>query len=394
MTFTFKPVGPAAYDADAIQDTIQRALASAGIDTSSGPMQGVTETIRRALSAGGGTSLPTRPTATDSVIDVTARVIDVEDRAVAAPAERPRTAGRGTFDTFAFGNGAGERSYRLHVPAGMADLPRPILVMLHGCTQSPDDFAAGTGMNTLADEHGFLVVYPEQPSGANPSKCWNWFNPQDQLRGSGEPAAIAGIVREVAARHGGDLQRVFVAGLSAGAAMAVVLGETYPDLFAGVGVHSGLPYGSASDIPSAMAAMKGGRSGLPGLRDLPGAGGRAAKKAVAPIPTIVFHGDRDHTVQASNGAEILDQAKEAYRARTDGGGLTATESEGAADGGRRYRRTVYRNGAGQVHLESWVVHGAGHAWSGGDPRGSYTDSKGPSASSEMVRFFLGLHGGN
>jgi len=386
MTFTFKPAGPAAFDAAAINDTIQRALASAGIDTSAGPMHEVTETIRRALSPGGGMPSPGGPTTTaEDVIDVTARVVD--ERAGASTVDRPCPNAGGTFDTFEFRCAEGARSYKLHVPAGVSGAHRPVVVMLHGCTQSADDFAAGTRMNQLADEHGFLVVYPEQPSRANPSKCWNWFSPRDQVRGSGEPAVIAGIVREVAARHGADLQRVYVAGLSAGAAMAVVLGEAYPDLFAGIGVHSGLPYGSATDIPSAMAAMKGGRSGMPGLR---GADSGNRKKASAPVPVIVFHGDRDHTVQASNGAEIVQQARDAHRAHASDAELTAAVSDGVAEGGRRYRRTRYTDDIGRVHVESWVIHGAGHAWSGGDARGSYTDGKGPSASREMVRFFLDL----
>lgn len=394
MNFPFKPVGPSAFDADAIQDTIQRALASAGIDTSSGPMHEVTETIRRALAGGGATSVA-RPSPVEPAIDVVARVVDTDqgvgEQHGPAPVGRPRSNGAGCFETFEFRCSAGARAYKLHVPAGASDTPRPVVVMLHGCTQSPDDFAAGTRMNQLADEHGFLVVYPEQPSRANPSKCWNWFSPQDQVRDRGEPAVIAGIVREVLARHGADPRRVFVAGLSAGAAMAVVLGEVYPDLFAGVGAHSGLPYASASDVPSALAAMKGGRSGLPGLRDVPcqGAGGRKTTTTAA-VPLIVFHGDRDHTVQASNGAEIVRQARDAYRRHAGDDGLTASVSEGVAAGGRRYRRTRHVDGAGQVKVESWEIHGAGHAWSGGDARGSYTDTKGPSASAEMARFFLAL----
>jgi poly(hydroxyalkanoate) depolymerase family esterase len=260
--------------------------------------------------------------------------------------------------------------------------------MLHGCTQSPDDFAVGTRMNRLADEHGFLVVYPEQTAQANSSKCWNWFKPQDQLRGAGEPALIAGIVSEVAGRHGVAERRIFVAGLSAGAAMAVVMGEAYPDLIAGVGVHSGLPFGSAQDVASAMARMKGGRSGMPGLKGMPVDPARTAGKATQAVPTIVFHGDRDHTVQQSNAAEIVKQALSAHQARTGADMFTESAQTGEARGGRRYSRTLHANSSGQVLIEFWVLHGAGHAWSGGDARGSYTDAAGPDASAEMVRFFL------
>jgi poly(hydroxyalkanoate) depolymerase family esterase len=220
------------------------------------------------------------------------------------------------------------------------------------------------------------------------SKCWNWFQPRDQLRDSGEPSLIEGIVREVASRHGADLRRVFVAGLSAGAAMAVVLGETYPDLFAGVGVHSGLPYGSAHDIPSAMAAMKGGRSGLPGLQAPPDMAARPSKKAVHAVPTIVFHGDRDHTVHQTNAKQIAQQARDAYAVKQGAAVLTADTHRQTAAGGRSYSRTVHADSTGRAHIEAWTIHGAGHAWSGGNAHGSYTDRTGPDASAEMVRFFL------
>jgi poly(3-hydroxybutyrate) depolymerase len=198
---------------------------------------------------------------------------------------------------------------------------------------------------------------------------------------------IAGIVRDVVARHGADPRRVFVAGLSAGAAMAVVLGEAYPELFAGVGAHSGLAYGSAHDIPSAMSAMKGGRGRMARLQNLPGATPAPRRKAVQAVPIIVFHGDRDHTVQHSNGAEITQQASDAHSAES-GASLQTRVERGTASGGRSYSRTVHVDAHGQPRMESWTVHGAGHAWSGGDARGSYTDGQGPDASAEMVRFFL------
>ena len=358
------------FDAQAIHGTIERALTSAGLQTSQVPMQGVTEAIRRAL---GGNS----PRATDDVIDVVAR--DVERDGGTAPDTTT-----GTFDTHSYSNAAGTRAYKLYVPARQTDAPMPMVVMLHGCTQSADDFASGTQMNRLAQEHGFLVVYPEQALQANTSRCWNWFKPQDQARDAGEPSLIAGIVREVAQRHGADTHRIFVAGLSAGAAMAVVMGETYPEMFAGVGVHSGLPYGSAHDIPSAMAAMKGGRSGLSGPR------AASPHHAAQPVPTIVFHGDRDHTVQQTNATSIVEQARNAYLAQTGNDALSACAHAGQSRGGRRYTRTVYTDGTGPAHIESWTLHGAGHAWSGGDASGSYTDGKGPDASAEMVRFFLAL----
>jgi len=352
------------FDAQAIDETIRSALASAGLGTTAGPMPGVTDTIRRALaSASASGRLPT----TDDP---------------QAPC--------GTFAAREYANRAGARAYKLYVPAQLNALQPPLVVMLHGCTQSADDFAAGTRMNRLADEHGFLVVYPEQATGANPSKCWNWFKAQDQVRDCGEPSLIAGIVREVAARHGVDTRRIFVAGLSAGAAMAVILGETYPELFAGVGAHSGLPYRIAHDIPSALAAMKGGRSGLAGLPAAPGADGATLSKMAQAVPTIVFHGDRDHTVQLSNGIGIVQQARNAHSAAEAGAAMRVSTERGSRPGGRSYSRTVHADAAGRARVESWTVHGAGHAWAGGSQSGSYTDASGPDASAEMVRFFLSL----
>jgi poly(hydroxyalkanoate) depolymerase family esterase len=327
-------------------------------------MLGVTETIRRALAPGSGAETAPNPA---------------------------------TVEAQVFSNAAGSRRYKVHVPARPFDAPPAMIVMLHGCTQSADDFAAGTQMNRLADEHGFLVVYPEQPADANASKCWNWFQPKDQRRDAGEPSLIAGIARAVAERQGADPQRIFVAGLSAGAAMAVVLGETYPELFAGVGVHSGLPYGCAHDIPSALAAMKGGRGAVAGRKPAPGTGtGTAAArtaKAAQAVPVIVFHGDRDHTVQQTNAVRIVQQARDAYAARsvqTGDAGLRVTTASGVMPDGRRFTRSVDADANGHSRIESWTLHGAGHAWSGGHASGSYTDSAGPDASAEMARFFLAL----
>lgn len=392
MQNPFNPRVPS-FDADAIHETIRRALASAGLDTAAGPMHEVTETIRRALAAGPLAQAP-RESDSESVIDVAARVVPAGEDTNATrdrgPSTRDAQHRSGSFGAHEFRNDAGSRAYKVYVPAGTSDAPRAMIVMLHGCTQSADDFAAGTQMNRLADEHGFLVVYPEQAAHANASKCWNWFRPQDQRRGAGEPSLIAGIVGEAARRHGADPHRIFVAGLSAGAAMAVVLGETYPELFAGVGAHSGLPYGSAHDIPSALGAMKGGRSGMPGLKNGLGAAGAPPRKAAQAVPIIMFHGDRDRTVQQSNGEQILQQARDAHGAQAGDAGLHVSTQSGVTSGGRRFTRTVHADTEGQAWIESWTVHGAGHAWSGGHASGSYTDATGPDASAEMVRFFMAL----
>ena len=374
-----------------ITDTIQRALASAGLDTTSGPMASVTETIRQALSSSGTPNPMRASTAHDSTIDITARVVDIfhdqngelHHQPVIIETETP-----GTFQSIEFSNSFGRRAYKLYVPIHVDETP-PMVVMLHGCTQSADDFAAGTQMNRLAEKHGFLVVYPEQAANANMSKCWNWFKAQDQMRDAGEPALIAGIVREVAARHNVDARRVFVAGLSAGAAMAVVVGQTYPELFSGVGAHSGLPYASAHDIPSAMVAMKGGRSGVAGS-GVPSPVSAPRGGAGQAVPTIVFHGDRDHTVQHSNGLRIADQANDAFTEERKGVRLQSSTQRAVSPGGRSYSRTVHTDANGTSRVESWTLHGAGHAWSGGHASGSYTDSGGPDASAEMIRFFFAI----
>ncbi|MBV8168527.1 MAG: PHB depolymerase family esterase [Alphaproteobacteria bacterium] len=278
----------------------------------------------------------------------------------------------GVFLARTYANAAGSRAYKLYVPSGYAGQALPLIVMLHGCTQSPDDFAAGTRMNALAEQHGCLVAYPAQPASANASKCWNWFNPGDQHHGRGEPSIIAGITRAVMREYAVDPRRVFVAGLSAGGAAAAIMGMTYPDLYAAVGVHSGLACGAAKDVGSAFVAMQqGARTPRPVA-----AGGR-------PIPTIVFHGDADSTVNPRNGDDVLRQVM-ALR----GGDLRPATESGVVPGGHRYSRTRYVDPAGIVMLEQWTVHGAGHAWSGGSAAGSYTDPRGPDAARAMMQFFL------
>lgn len=263
------------------------------------------------------------------------------------------------FLTRSFSCKAGSRSYKLYIPNYKPNRQRPLLIMLHGCKQSPSDFAVGTRMNTLAESHGMLVAYPAQTQSANPSACWNWFNPSHQRPDRGEPAIIAGLAEEIVKSNDIDRTKVFVAGLSAGGAMAVVMGETYPKLFWAVGVHSGLPYQSASDVVSAFAAMRGDSS---------------TTNAIPKLRTIVFHGDADGTVAPSNGASIV-----------NGVAFSAADAE-QVNG--QYTRRVARDSRGRPLFEHWLLHGGGHAWSGGNSTGSYTDSNGPNASAEMIRFFF------
>ncbi|MEO8243308.1 MAG: PHB depolymerase family esterase [bacterium] len=261
----------------------------------------------------------------------------------------------------------GSRSYRLYIPAQRPDGPMPLIIMLHGCTQSPEDFAVGTGMNAVAEEFGCLVAYPAQPSGANAQKCWNWYRPADQGRDRGEPALFAGLVHDILRDHTADPTRVYVAGLSAGGAAAVVAAAAYPEIFSAVGVHSGLPAGGAHDIPSAFAAMRSGSR---------------ARPHQTVVPTIVFHGLADTTVHPQNGVAVLEQALQAMS------GLQETTQSGTAAGGRRFRAAVHGLADGRSLAEHWQIEGAGHAWAGGRPSGSYTDPAGPNASRQMMRFFL------
>jgi poly(hydroxyalkanoate) depolymerase family esterase len=371
----------------------QRLMRSATRLTGRGDLKAATAAIQQALA--GKHETPHSPVAAQvhpqaDVIDVAARVIEPtvitptvveqpmhespvrESPAHEAPRPEPRAepeprplsdeqfiAGRYVGD-------GGQREYKLYIPPHDGTRALPLIVMLHGCTQDADDFAAGTAMNDVARAHGFLVLYPEQSPQFNPNRCWNWFKHNHQARDRGEPALIAGMTRQVMAQHAIDPARVYAAGLSAGGAMAAILGDAYPDLFAAVGVHSGLATGAAKDVTSAFGAMKKAP--------------QVAAGTTSGIPTIVFHGDKDTTVDPANGGQVI--AASVHR-----GAAVETQS-GVATGGLRYTRELHRAAGGQVTAEHWVVHGAPHAWSGGSPAGSYTDPRGPDASAEMVRFFM------
>ena len=385
---TKTPLRTGQFDSNQITHAIHRALASAGLDTQSGPLKSVTDTIQQALSAAGLHDPAAAPSRRGVTIEGTARDISAEPDRVAdaliGTSSSNHQAGLGEFLSRSFTNHAGTRAYKLYVPASYwdkLDERLPMVVMLHGCTQSPDDFAAGTQMNSLAEQHGFMVVYPAQCANANGAKCWNWFRSEDQSRESGEPALIAGITREVAASYRIDERRIFVAGMSAGAAMAVVLGATYPELYAAVGAHSGLPYGAAHNMASAFGAMQGS-AGRVSRRNLDPQSSARGTEAAQGVSTIIFHGDGDRTVDARNAAAIVEQATAACS------GLSATTQNGVASGGRAYTRTVYADAANRPVVEHWLLHGAGHAWSGGSASGSFTDASGPDASAEMIRFFF------
>jgi poly(hydroxyalkanoate) depolymerase family esterase len=347
----------------------QRLMNDAARLVRGGDLQAATAAIQAALherAAG-----PGKPIAPGEI------VIDVDARETgAAPLQleqheppEPAPASQHPADCFVpgqFSDGRTGRHYKLYIPPQAGERPLPLVVMLHGCTQDPDDFALGTRMNEASRSQGCFVLYPAQSQQANPQRCWNWFKHNHQQRGRGEPALLAAMTRDVIARHDIDPARVYVAGLSAGGAMAAILGQTYPELYAAVGVHSGLAAGAARDLPSALAAM---RSGAAAPTPCPGP------------PTIVFHGDADATVHPVNGEQVIN-------GNVGRSGAEPEVDRRRAAGGRGYTRRVHRSREGAVLAEHWVVHGSGHAWSGGSPQGSFTDPAGPDASDQMLRFFL------
>ena len=266
---------------------------------------------------------------------------------------------------------AGSRGYKLYLPASQ---PRPkgLILMLHGCNQTPDDFAVGTHMNAMAEKHGLAIAYPAQTKRHNAASCWNWFKPGNQMRGTGEPEILASLARKLTREFSLDRNFMFVAGLSAGGAMAAILIDVYPDVFSAAGIHSGLPRGAARDMLSAMTAMRTGKA----------SGGitPAAPLVSGAVRRIVFQGDADTTVHPSNAALIVAAAL--------GDRAEPTKVSKRSVQGRGYCQSDFVGADGKVVLELWMLERAGHAWSGGRVKGSYTDPKGPDASTQMIRFFL------
>ena len=277
----------------------------------------------------------------------------------------------GSFVDGVFQGATGKLSYKLYTPKGPAGRRLPLMVMLHGCSQTAADFAAGTGMNSLADEMGFLVLYPQQSAMANFNRCWNWHHPANRKRGNGETGMIAGLTRHVIAACKADPSRVYISGISAGGIAAAVTGNAYPEIYAAIGVHSGLVAGEIDSLRGALAAMRSGPAGI------------VTSKSVLPLPTIVFQGDRDKVVHPSNATGFVDLMR-----RSSAAPMKETVDKGSSASGRDYTRTQYRFGTAIPLLEQWMVHGNGHAWSGGQSAGSHTDPAGPDASRAMARFFL------
>lgn len=306
---------------------------------------------------------------------------NVQLRAAESPVKRfVPEAGGPQWLSSRFEHGDATHIYKLYVPSGYDGRPLPMIVMLHGAQQDPDDFAAGTEMNAAAEAQGYIVVYPEQSESANPLRCWNWFRPADQTRESGETAMVAALTREVMAMCNVDEARVYVAGMSAGAAMAVNLAVTQPDLYAAAAIHSGVAFGIADEPLSALCAMNDGMGKL----RLPESSSDGAPPRT--VPLIVFHGDADDTVHPRNSDQIVAMNRLLLGASGDAHQPALTYLENA-ENGHSYTRHVFRDREGVTIGEQWLVHGLGHAWSGGNPDGTYTDVRGPHATREIVRFF-------
>jgi poly(hydroxyalkanoate) depolymerase family esterase len=303
----------------------------------------------------------------------------------------PVAARAGSWTDGSVKNSSGSRNYRLWIPAGYTGKERrPLVMMLHGCTQTPDVFAAATGMNSIADENNFFVVYPEEPASANALKCWNWFDAAHQSRAQGEPSLLAEIVNHVRADFKVDARRVYVAGFSAGAAMAVIMGATYPDLFAAIGIHSGIAYKAATNLSEARPAMAQGGPDAARL-------GQLADEAMGhtkhTMRLILFQGAKDNLVAPLNAARIIAQWAQADDLIDDGKDNNSVDeiadktTESVTAGGYAYKKSVYNDGKGRPLLEAWMIQELKHAWSGGAAGASYTDPKGPNACEEMWRFF-------
>lgn len=310
---------------------------------------------------------PRRSTGSDGAY---AGVIVAAGRALGDPAPGNRSLDGTYTDEF------GTLQYKLYLSAALRDRP-PLFVMLHGASQTASDFAAGTRMPEVVEECGGIALFPEQSRTAHPLRSWNWYDTRHQFAEGGEPSLIVGLTRKIAADHGVDQRRIYVAGMSAGAAMAVILGQAFPGVYAAVGVHSGIPKGAAHDLMSALRTMSSG----------PSESWPRQPEVSHEVPTIVFHGDRDSTVHPLNGVAVLAQAlrQEGAASQT---AVIVSAGPTPMPGGRAVTLTTHRRHEGPCKAELWIVHGMGHAWTGGCSKGSFTDESGPDATREMLRFFL------
>jgi poly(hydroxyalkanoate) depolymerase family esterase len=297
----------------------------------------------------------------------------------------------------------GSRKFKLWVPVTIETSSQnervwPLVMLLHGCTHGAQDMAAISGMNEVAATNQFLVVYPEQVRRANLMKCWNWFRPKHQARDAGEPSILAAVVDQVRSTHNVDAGRIYVAGVSAGGAMASILAATYPDIFAALAVFAGAEFKAATSTSEAFAAMKHG--GPDPLRQ-----GQLAFETMRSgltfkdrrrMPLIVFHGTADTRVNPVNADQAIAQwgkTNESLSAAHGESGFALTEK--VIDGrmpnhvpdGYVYQRHIYLEADARPLMEKWLIQGLGHAWCGSPKPSRYGDPKGPNASAEIWRFF-------
>lgn len=307
----------------------------------------------------------------------------------------PRALGEGRWVGGSASCAPGSRKYKLWIPASHdPQLASPLVVMLHGCRQKPGNLAEISGMNVVADKNNFLAVYPEQPLHANLLRCWNWFDPKHQSRGAGEPAVLAAVIEQVSSSYKVDGSRVYVAGISAGGAMAVILGATYPDLISAVGVVAGMEYGAAAGMSEGLAAMKHGGPDpeQQGLAAFAAMRQGLSERPRHRMPVIIFQGDADPYVNTLNASQIMSQWARTNQClnghEQDGCVLdNAQPAKATVPGGRNFEKYAYKDAGGRLLMEKWMVEGMGHAWPGSPVAADYADPKGPNASEEMWRFF-------
>ncbi|WP_233274695.1 extracellular catalytic domain type 1 short-chain-length polyhydroxyalkanoate depolymerase [Haladaptatus cibarius] len=297
------------------------------------------------------------------------------------------SAAKGSYTTETYDG----RTYTKYIPTGADGSAIPLVVMLHGCTQNPDQFKDETQMNEVAERETFAVIYPDQTTSANIRECWNWFQDQHTTRGSGEAELIAGMAQDVMASHSIDDNRVFVAGLSAGAAMVPNLLVAYPDVFAAGGIHSGLVYDVAENVSQATTAMTQGGPD-PQQQGTEAYQAMQSNGVTDTVPTIVFHGTEDYTVYPINGHQATEQATQTNDLAADGTDddstdYTPDETTNGQSESFSYTVSEYHDSGGETVVEKWIIDGMAHAWSGGAQGGAYTAPGGPDASQQMWDFF-------
>lgn len=305
--------------------------------------------------------------------------------ATPAPAAADR-AHPGHWVSGAFAGPAGSRQYTLYVPGNYDPVRKHMLVvLLHGCTQDAADIARGTRIAEHADREGFLAVLPEQPASANAKKCWNWYDPAHQSRDAGEPSLIAGITEQVRRDYAVDEARIHLAGISAGAAMASIVAVAYPERYASIAIHSGLPWGAAHDVMTALGAMA---KGIPDADALGIAALRAMGARARAIPVLVVHGGSDAVLVPANGRQATRQWAVTDARALGVDSLTPRGDESGVANGYHWTRSSLADARGRVMIEQLTVQELGHAWSGGSRQGTFTDERGPDAMDAVVRFFL------